>query len=332
MFDGANEEPVARAVRQGIAQLRHAWRTADLPQWLRIVIVVASIIGLFWTWYLWLSLAIVGTFLYVGYRFVRWFYFLVIAPPPMRPRLRPTVAAPRQPPVAPRSPTPPPTPAFVVKPPLERTRELIGSLLISAAATAAMCVVTVLIAAHNNYFAIEPGQCAWLFLVSLAGAWISLVAGKFWEGSEGEPMLRRFVLMTLGLCLGIAAFGVANAFHVGLPSDATAFNRPPMPAGFKLGSDFYRDGQPQVMAYMAAFAALLALVRWWRQTNPLRTARLSLISLIVTVIAAAIVSAVLQFPEPWLMMVAGCMSVAVQLASPWVPTYARLRPQRKKVI
>jgi hypothetical protein len=44
------------------------------------------------------------------------------------------------------------------------------------------------------------------------------------------------------------------------------------------------------------------------------------------------VASILQFPEPWLMMVAGCMSVSVQLASPWVPTHARLRPQRKKVI
>ena len=32
------------------------------------------------------------------------------------------------------------------------------------------------------------------------------------------------------------------------------------------------------------------------------------------------------------MMVAACMSVSVQLSSPWVPTYARLRPQRKKVV
>ena len=32
------------------------------------------------------------------------------------------------------------------------------------------------------------------------------------------------------------------------------------------------------------------------------------------------------------MMVAACMSVAVQLASPWVPMYARLRPQRKKMV
>jgi heme A synthase len=145
-------------------------------------------------------------------------------------------------------------------------------------------------------------------------------------------MLRRFLLMTLGLGLGLAAGAAADAFHAGLPTDAEFARHTPLPSGLRLAGDFYHDGQPLVMAYMASFAALLALVRWWRQTDPLRSARLSLVSLIVTVIAAGIVGSILQFPEPWLMMVAGCMSVAVQLASPWVPTYARLRPQRKKVI
>ena len=86
------------------------------------------------------------------------------------------------------------------------------------------------------------------------------------------------------------------------------------------------------MAYMAAFATLLGLLRWWLDADPMRASRLSLWSLLVTVVIAHIVAWAWQFPEPWLMMVAACMSVAVQLSSPWVPIYARLRPQRKKVI
>ncbi len=243
-------------------------------------------------------------------------------------------------------------PVLVVKPRLERFRELIGSMLIATAVAAVACVVSVLIMVYNDKAPVETEQCAWLFVVGLAGAWIVLVAGKLWEGREGEQLLRRFVLMVAGLGLGLAAFGVADAFHVRLqPEAAPTFTIGPPPAyghaaagasspvfrptlriGPPLSADFYRDGHPQLMAYMAVFATLLILVRWWRQADPLRPSRLSVIWVAVPVVAAYLASAFWQFPQPWLMMVAGCMSVAVQLASPWVPTYARLRPQRKKVV
>ncbi len=267
------------------------------------------------------------TVVYVGYRIVRGIYLFLFAPRRARPWQRPTLSMPRQAAVS-RAAGPPPAPVFVVKPRLVRLRELIGSLLISAAVAAAMCAVMELIVAHAYRAAVQPEQCAWLFLTSLAGAWIVLVTGKCWEGSDGEPLLRRFILMSLGLALGLAAGAVADVFLVRLLPDA-AFT---ISTNLDMPPSFYHDGQPLPMAFMAVFAALFALVRWWRQADPMRGARLSLGPLIVTVIGAHIVATILQFPEPWLMMIAGCMSVSVQLASPWVPTHARLKPQRKKVI
>ena len=156
-----------------------------------------------------------------------------------------------------------------------------------------------------------------------------LTAAKFWEGSRGERMLRHFILMIVGFGLGLVAFGVAEVFLVRLP-DRPRFD----PSGRNpVGSPaFYQDGRPMAMAYMAAFATLLAVLRWWLDADPMRNTRLSLWSLLVTVVFAHFIATAWQFPEPWLMMVAACMSVSVQLSSPWVPTYARLRPQRKKVI
>ena len=49
-------------------------------------------------------------------------------------------------------------------------------------------------------------------------------------------------------------------------------------------------------------------------------------------VVAYIIASACRFPQPWLPMVAACMSVSVQLSSPWVPIFARLRPQRKKVV
>jgi hypothetical protein len=214
-------------------------------------------------------------------------------------------------------------PALVIKPPVVRAADLVGSLLAASAVTAAMCIVMLLIEAYRG-MALQIEQCAWLYLVSLAGTWL------VWEGSRGEPMLRRFILMILGFGLGLVAFGVAEVFLVQLPIDGDLTNRFNEAGPQWVPPAFYQGGRPMALAYMAAFATLLAVVRWWLAANPMRSTRLSIWSLVVTVIFAHIVATVWQFPEPWLMMVAACMSVSVQLSSPWVPTYARLRPQRKK--
>ena len=123
----------------------------------------------------------------------------------------------------------------------------------------------------------------------------------------------------------------AEVFLVRLPIDHDLTNRKrPRRIGFPRRST--KDGRPMAMAYMAAFATLLAVLRWWLDADPMRSTRLSLWSLLVTVVFAHFIATAWQFPEPWLMMVAACMSVTVQLSSPWVPIYARLRPQRKKVV
>ena len=222
-------------------------------------------------------------------------------------------------------------PVFVVKPLAVRATDLIGSLLVAAAVTAAMCVVMLLIEAYRG-MPLQIEQCVWLYLVSLAGAWFVLIAAKSWEGSHGERLLRHFILMTTGFGLGLVAFGVADFFLVRLPVDHALTNRVNEAAPHWIPAAFYQDGRPMVMAYLAAFATLLAVLRWWLDADPMRNTRLSLWSLLVTVGIAHFIATAWQFPEPWLMMVAACMSVAVQLSSPWVPIYARLHPQRKKMV
>ena len=206
----------------------------------------------------------------------------------------------------------PAVPAFVIKPLAVRATDLIGSLLVAAAVTAAMCVVMLLIEAYRG-MPLQIEQCAWLYLVSLAGAWLVLIAAKFWEGSRGERMLRHFILMIVGFGLGLAGLWRGR----GLPGPAA--DRPRSDQSSQRGRAhwvppaFYQDGRPMAMAYMAVFATLLAVLRWWLDADPMRSTRLSLWSLLVTVVFAHIIATAWQFPEPWLMMVAACMSVSVQL-------------------
>jgi hypothetical protein len=192
-----------------------------------------------------------------------------------------------------------------------------------------MCVVMVLVAGIFGAATPTAGECAWLTLVSLAGTWAVLIPSKFWEGTRGEVGLRRFVMMVIGLGLGVLAFGVASMLMVNLSHGydfvADALDgKPPTP--LDLPNGFYDgfDGHPLVLAHMAVFGALFLLIRWWRQADPLRYSRLSLKSVIITVIVAFAIAALLEFPHQWPMMVAGVVSASVQMASPWVPRRERL--------
>jgi hypothetical protein len=239
-------------------------------------------------------------------------------------------------------------PAIVVKPLAVQLRELVGSMLLSAAVTATMSVAAVLIESYRGV-SMQVEQIAWLYLASLAGSWLVLAVAKHWEGVIGEALLRRFILMTAGLGLGLAAFGVADGLLVRLPCDQDVRNvsggfgaivpSPPgysAPVVFDLPADahwvpsaFYQDGKPMAMAFMAVFASLMAVMRWWLAADPMRRNRLSLWSVLAAAVLGWLVALVWQFPQPWLIMVAACISVSVQLSSPWTPYYARLRPQRK---
>ena len=67
---------------------------------------------------------------------------------------------------------------------------------------------------------------------------------------------------------------------------------------------------------MAYFGALYAVIRWWRQADPLRSTRLSIWTTGWCVLAAWLVDMMWQFPQPWGVMVIAIISTSVQLASP----------------
>ena len=91
-------------------------------------------------------------------------------------------------------------------------------------------------------------------------------------------------------------------------------------------SAMYNDEQaPKLPAFLVYFAGMFVATRWWLQSDPLRATRLSVFSTAICVLWAWILHLIWPFPQPWGLMLAATISIAVQLASPWMPTSERAR-------
>ncbi|MDY0165163.1 MAG: serine/threonine-protein kinase [Thermoguttaceae bacterium] len=330
-----DEEPVWRAVRDNSVKAYGAWQNANLSMPVRAILIL---VGLF------VLLANVGPLIpiligllavYGLYRLVR---SLVLASLPhdadvTSPTavLHPAGSAnpPRE--AAAASPThhsrrrqwhrtsEEAVAALVVKSPRERVTDLLGSMLLSVFDVGVTCLVLdILYGFHAETMRME--QSLWLGLVGLAGTWAVLIPSKLWEGTEGEPILRRFTMMVLGLGVGVLAFYTGQFLLVDLTPSAGF----PPPPDYQLPSGFYAaDGRPLLMAYLAVFGTLFVVIRWWRQADPLRPARLRFWPVIWCVVVAGFVAGLWRFPQAWLPMVAAVMVVSIQLSSPWMTRHQR---------
>jgi hypothetical protein len=88
-----------------------------------------------------------------------------------------------------------------------------------------------------------------------------------------------------------------------------------------VGNSFARgmydvSGAPQITAYLAYFGAIFLMIGWWKQVDPLRSSRLRIAPILLTILAAWIVQPVLPFPQPWGFMLVAAISITTQLSAP----------------
>jgi hypothetical protein len=151
---------------------------------------------------------------------------------------------------------------------------------------------------------------------SIVGSWCILIPAKVWEGSRGDPALRRFVMLAIGLGFGAIAFGLLNWLMISL----SAFSASPMggPAREFKTRFFDSTGAPLPIAFLAYFGFLFLIVRWWRFADPARSTRVSIWHTAVAVFCSWILTIFWPFPQPWGVMVAATIAISVQLASSWL--------------
>ena len=211
--------------------------------------------------------------------------------------------------------------ALIQKSPGEQLTELTGSLLMSAAVAAVLCLLMVIVGGQFQAESVYTWTMyAWLTLTSIAGAWTLLALGKLWERSQGDDVRRRFAMLVSGLAVGAAAFAGSQLLLIDNSGHLTS-NQVwgPFAEVDLLGRLQDADGSLSIAAYLIYFAGLFAILRWWRQADPLRGARFSLWATAICVLWALI----LPFAQPWGLMLAATTSVAVQLSSPWMNSKER---------
>lgn len=197
-------------------------------------------------------------------------------------------------------------------PAARRSNELFSSMLSSA------CIVPVLsfLATLGLLYADQSRPLdlfpnfLWFTLAGTFFSWAILVAGKAWESHEADDAIRRFVMLLVGLGGGAVTFGLLKVIGA---------NPPALLSGdaARISSFHGADGQALLPAYLAYFSGLLSLLRWWRQTDPLRRARLSVFGTVVTILIAFILHNICPIPAGF--VIAGIIAVSVQLASTWIP-------------
>jgi len=344
--DNQFQEPVARALYNGWLNLRGWWSSHELQGVPRVLVTVAAVIGLLFTIHLWVPLLLFLSVVYGIYWVIREIgqgpgrrRDIAAHPPHWNDRYaRSPHGQAHEPPSLARAPvetavygasngdpaldsaaTGPATSrrerlmrrrqraqSLGEKSLRQRLTELTGAMLLAPVVVLAAGLLAVLV----GRVPLPGSTYLWLMFVGTLGAWTVLVPAKCWEGRNGEPILRRFTLMILGLGLGAVAYGLKEWFFVNpqFSSNRNLFSQI-APSGNLGGFD-------EVAAYAVYFGFLLLVPAWWKQADASRPGRVNVFAVAWVSAWAFILSQFWPFPQLAGVMIAATISIAVQIASP----------------
>lgn len=217
------------------------------------------------------------------------------------------------------------------RPLYERCGELTGSMLMSAFVAGVLGIIMMIVGGQSMdgpIYAWGP-FFAWFVVTATVGAWAVLIPAKLWEGRDdaiggptraprGEQVLRRFTMLVLGLAVGWLAFALVHLFPAGAVNLSMGETGVQPLFNNEWSNSMFAGSTPLLPAYLAYFAGIYVVLRWWRQGDPLRTTRLSLWTTAVAAGWAWLLHLVWPFPQPWGFMLVMTISLAVQLSTPWL--------------
>lgn len=310
------DEPLARAVKHSVADLKSWWRTLDRSPGAKAFLAIAAGIVLVINTHWLLPLLSLVAVVYVPYYVIRHMVLHVRQQPSYAEAQR--IASSRggvSKPVSRAQWRRQVRSGLRAKRSLHRVAELSTSWVVTTITTLVLVTVAAVIGLRSGPVdALALALYGWIAAVVLASSLGLLGLGKLWERGEGEGLTRRLVLTGLGAAVGAAAF--ASHEFLLLPIEgpiAREVDATTLPQAL-----YAADGTPRGAALMAHFALLFAALRWWKPVDPLRRTRLSLWAVAVAVVAEWGIHQLLPIPQPAGYLIAGGIAIAVQMSAPWI--------------
>jgi hypothetical protein len=312
------EEPIAKAARNGIGGFTHWWNhgPVNTPLKIALLVAVAALLAIFHGPVLMVSGVVLGSvyFVYLGIR-------LLVHGTGNDPAAIPVTPPATSPNSLPRSPDWHAISweqhgrlILCEKTAGDHIGELSGSMLSAAVIAGILTVMMAVIGSDSLNKSANPlAGPIWLWLMTTVGSWLVLGAGKWCERTSGEIVKRRFGMLVLGIAFGAIAYLTSQFLMVdfGGPGRGT----PTSPFAREL---LESNGAPRLAAFLAYFGALFLTIGWWKQCDPLRSSRLRIGPILLTMLAAWLWWLVMSFPQPWGFMLVAAISIAAQLSAPWL--------------
>ncbi|MCP4888305.1 MAG: protein kinase, partial [Planctomycetaceae bacterium] len=191
------DEPIARAVKGGWQQFSDWWMHANLTTPVKVLILFAAGFLLLIN-SAWLIPVCSG----LGLLYLVYFIMRSIRAP----------SAPNKPRRASRAQMTAVWRRGLANRPLpDRVTEGVGSLVVTAIVCTILGFFTLLTTTQSTGSTAQSWAFyAWNVGVAVLASWSLIVASKTWEHRAGDPIVRRFVMLCLGVVVGLFAYALAN--------------------------------------------------------------------------------------------------------------------------
>ncbi len=213
---------------------------------------------------------------------------------------------------------------------IDRWSEWTGSVTIAGLACCVLAILGGLLALGSGRLesSVFLPLTVWMACTVWVGAAAILWISKFWETRTEDSMTLRFVQLTFGLGVGLFAFIVDH--YLALPwndvyramlanpseLDATSI-AVHLSEKHPIYSHFYDGSRPLLPAYLSFFAMLFGGIRWWRLSDRLRRYRISLTSIVFSIVLCRLLIGLLYFPVPFAIAFTGSLALVLQLSAYW---------------
>ncbi|MBC7822255.1 MAG: serine/threonine protein kinase [Planctomycetaceae bacterium] len=198
-----------------------------------------------------------------------------------------------------------------------RLTELSGSLATAGLATA---VVTAVLANVTQFFG-STAMIGHFATGTLIGSWGLLILGKLREGLPRERYIDRMLLAGVGMVIGVTLFQLDDWLLINLLADGSSTQQSLLSmTSASLSSD---SRHLLAESYIAFFATLFGLRRWWWHTDSFRPHRFRVLSVCLTALIGSGAALAWGFPVLWGTVWAAILSSVVQLAAVWTPREQR---------